>query len=231
MLKRIFVFSMIFSLITTFTAAAKNVSDFSEKRIAVVTGTIAADAVHEVMPSAKILYFETVADKKEDGWFGRWRKFIVIFNGTLECGFDFQKARLEEISKPEDSKKGRINIYIPHCEILGVNVLFENDERIGKKGMRIYDQQGGWFSATLTLEDQNEVVKEALKTVHEKAVTEWKILRTAENNAVKLMKEFFAPLGYEVDITITNDVKKLRQPEKEQSSRAGGISEITSSKK
>ena len=62
MLKRFFVFLMIFSLITTYTAAAKNVSDFSEKRIAVVTGTIAADAVHEVMPSAKILYFETVAD-------------------------------------------------------------------------------------------------------------------------------------------------------------------------
>ena len=171
-------------------------------------------------------FFETVADKKEDGWFGRWRKFIVIFNGTIECGFDFKKANLETISNPADGKKGKINIYLPHCEILGVNVLFENDERTGKKGMRIYDQQGGWFSAALTLEDQNEVVKEALKTVREKAVTEWKILRTAENNAVKLMKEFFAPLGYEVNITITNDVKKLRQPEKEQSIKAGGITEI-----
>lgn len=171
-------------------------------------------------------FFETVADKKEDGWFGRWRKFIVIFNGTLECGFDFQKANLEKISDPVDGKKGKINIYLPHCEVLGVNVLFENDERTGKKGMRIYDQQGGWFSAALTLEDQNEVVKEALKTVREKAVTEWKILRTAENNAVKLMKEFFAPLGYEVNITITSDVRLLRQPEKEQSAKAGGVSEI-----
>ncbi len=171
-------------------------------------------------------FFETVADKKEDGWFGRWRKFIVIFNGTIECGFDFQKANLEKISDPVDGKKGKINIYIPHCEVLGVNVLFENDERTGKKGMRIYDQQGGWFSAALTLEDQNEVVKEALKTVREKAVTEWKILRTAENNAVKLMKEFFAPLGYEVNITITSDVRLLRRSEKEQSAKAGGITEI-----
>ena len=63
MSKRIFIiFSMIFALITTCTAAAKNVSDFSGKRIAVVTGSIHDKIVHEALPSAEILYFDADAN-------------------------------------------------------------------------------------------------------------------------------------------------------------------------
>ena len=40
-------------------------------------------------------YFEAVADYKEEGSFGRWRKFAVIFRGTVDCGFDMRRARIE----------------------------------------------------------------------------------------------------------------------------------------
>ncbi len=71
MLKRVFIFSLIiFSLIFLISSSgfaehhAKNdsVSFFDGKRIAVATGTINDEIVHEALPSAKILYFETDAD-------------------------------------------------------------------------------------------------------------------------------------------------------------------------
>ena len=174
-------------------------------------------------------YFETVADKKEDGWFGRWRRFVIIFGGTVDCGFDMRRAKVDifdEDDKNEDgTKKRRIVVTLPHCRVLRTHVDLEKDEKTGKSSIRIYDQDGGWFSKTLTLEEQNEVVAEALEKLREKAVRDWQALQAAEKNAIELYQNFLRPFNCDVSVIFTNDPKKLAAPSGSnvRSSKSGGV--------
>ncbi len=174
-------------------------------------------------------YFETVADKKEDGWFGRWRRFVIIFGGTVDCGFDMRKAKVDifdEDDKNEDgTKKRRIVVTLPHCRVLRTHVDLEKDDKTGKSSIRIYDQDGGLFSKTLTLEEQNEVVAEALEKLREKAVRDWQALQAAEKNAIELYQNFLRPFNCDVSVIFTNDPKKLAAPSGSnvRSSKNGGV--------
>ena len=150
-------------------------------------------------------YFEAVADHNEDASFGRWRKFAVIFRGTVDCGFDMRRARIEVF---EDKKEAKVNL--PHCEIQRVWVNLESGD---KGGIKVYDQQGGWFSHVFTIEEQNAIISDSLKNIRQRAYDEWDIVRHAEDNAAKLYKSFLAPFNYDVSVIFTDDESKLGIPE------------------
>lgn len=174
-------------------------------------------------------YFEAVADKKEDGWFGRWRQFVIIFGGTVDCGFDMRRAKIEifdeEASEGNKEKKRKVIVTLPHCEVIRTHVDLEQDKKTGKPSIRIYDQKGGWFSSSLTLEEQNEVVAEGLRKIRERAVDEWNVLKAAEKNTIELYQNFLRPFNCDVKVLFTNDPKKLAVPSGSnvRSSKSGGV--------
>lgn len=173
-------------------------------------------------------YFESVADKKEDGWFGRWRQFVIIFGGTVDCGFEMQKAKIDifdEKVNDSNEKKRKVIVTLPHCKVLRTHVDLENDKKNSKKAIRIYDQQGGWFSSALTLEEQNEVVAEALKQIRNKAIGDWNVIGAAEKNAREMYKRFLEPFNCEVVVRFTNNPKELSVPSGNnfRHSKSGGV--------
>ena len=174
-------------------------------------------------------YFESVADmnKENDTLLGgmisipgTWRKFIVIFQGIADCGFDMRRAKAEIF---ENAK--RIEITLPHAKILRVWIDLENNAETGRKNIRVHSQDGGWFSQNLTLEEQNAVVSEALKNIRQKAESEWDILSKAEDNAASFYKNFLGSLGYEISVIFTDDEEKLNVPAgvKADTMKGGGV--------
>ena len=158
-------------------------------------------------------YFEAVADRQDDKWFGRWRKFVIIFTGMVDVGFDMSKARAEIFEQEK-----RIEITLPHCKVQRVWVNHESSD----KGIRVYDQQGGWFSANFTLEEQNELLSNALEDIRAKASIDWDMILRAEDNAANLYKNFLKSFNYEVNVTFTNDEERLSAPPDVRSDRMKG---------
>ncbi|MBQ3397142.1 MAG: DUF4230 domain-containing protein [Synergistaceae bacterium] len=158
-------------------------------------------------------YFEAVADRQDDKWFGRWRKFVIIFTGMVDVGFDMSKARAEIFEQEK-----RIEITLPHCKVQRVWVNHESND----KGIRVYDQQGGWFSANFTLEEQNELLSRALEDIRAKASIDWDMILRAEDNAANLYKNFLKSFNYEVNVTFTNDEERLSAPPDVRSDRMKG---------
>lgn len=158
-------------------------------------------------------YFEAVADRQDDKWFGRWRKFVIIFTGMVDVGFDMSKARAEIFEQEK-----RIEITLPHCKVQRVWVNHESSD----KGIRVYDQQGGWFSANFTLEEQNELLSNALEDIRAKASIDWDMILRAEDNAANLYKNFLKSFNYEVNVTFTNDESRLSAPPDVRSDRMKG---------
>ena len=150
-------------------------------------------------------YFEAIADSDEKGIFMTWRKFAIIFRGTVDCGFDMRKARVELFEAEK-----RVEVNLPHCQIQRVWINLESGD---KGGIKVYDQQGGWFASPLTLEEQNEIVSKSLKSIRERAYDEWDIILRAEENAAKLYKNFLAPFNYNVSVIFTDDESKLGVPD------------------
>ncbi|MBQ7196351.1 MAG: DUF4230 domain-containing protein [Synergistaceae bacterium] len=151
-------------------------------------------------------YFESIADLSEKGWI--WdRKFAVIFGGTVDCGFDMRKAKAEIF---EEEKK--IEITLPHCYVLRANVDI--------KTMRVYDEKGSH-----KLEEQNAVIVRAQEEIQERATKEWNILVLAEDNAVKIYKDFLKSFNYEVSVVFTDDESKLNVPSgnKIDTMKGGGV--------
>lgn len=172
-------------------------------------------------------YFESVADMNQDNDTifgvsipGTWRKFIIIFSGIADCGFDMRRAKAEIFEA-----RRRIEITLPHAEILRVWIDLENNDSSERKSLRVHSQDGGWFSKTLTIEEQNTFVSKALKNIREKAKTDWRILLEAEKNASSFYKNFLGSLGYEVAVFFTNDPEKLNVPSgvKADTMKGGGV--------
>lgn len=159
-------------------------------------------------------YFEAVADKKDDKWFGRWRKFVIIFTGMVDVGFDMTRAKAEVFEAEK-----RIEITLPHCTVQRVWVNHESGD---KRGIRVYDEQRGLFSANFTLEEQNEIVAKALEDIRAKASIDWDMILRAEDNAANLYKNFLKAFNYDVNVTFTNDESKLSTPPDLRSDRMKG---------
>ena len=165
-------------------------------------------------------YFETIADKKKenDTIFGipvpmTWQKFAVILSGTVDAGFDMTKARIEV---NEEAKI--MEVILPHCEIQRVWLDLESKE----KKLKVYDQDNGFFTKALTLEEQNEVITAALAEMRRHAKEEWKILPAAEEKAASIYKNFLSPLGYRVSVRFTDDASSSSDVKGERL-RSGGI--------
>ena len=192
------------------------------------TTTISSSTIIKALESCAEMttlksYFESVADMNQQNetilWDmisipGTWRKFIVIFQGIADCGFNMSRAKIEVF---EAARK--IELTLPHAEILRVWIDMEN----GK--LKVHSQDGGWFSKSLTLEEQNAVVSEALKSTRKKAKTEWDLLSKAEENASSFYRNFLGSLGYEVSVKFTDDPAKLNVPSgvKADTMKGGGV--------
>ena len=122
------------------------------------------------------------------------KKFAVIFGGTVDCGFDMRKAKAEVFEEER-----RIEITLPHCRVLRPN--------IDVKSIRVYDEKG---RVSLTL--QNEIIASSTEKIEQRAADEWNVLVRAEDNAVKLYKDFLKSFNYDVKVVFTDDNSELSVP-------------------
>ncbi|MBQ7155130.1 MAG: DUF4230 domain-containing protein [Synergistaceae bacterium] len=150
-------------------------------------------------------FFESVADSRENSRAGRSRNFLIIFDGTVECGFDVRKLRAEVFEAER-----RVEITLPHCVIQRVGVNFE---RGNKSGFKVYDlQEGRGSTKSITPAEQNKLISSSLNSVRKRAREDWGITSMVEENAAKLYRNFLSPFNYSVDVKFTNDAGKLGVP-------------------
>lgn len=138
-------------------------------------------------------YFESIADYLDKGWILD-KKFAVIFGGTVDCGFDMRMAKAEIFEKER-----RIEITLPHCRVLKPNIDI--------KSIRVYDEKG-----SVSLKDQNKILAKSTEEIEQRAAKEWNVLVRAEDNAVKLYKDFLKSFNYDVKVVFTDDKSKLSVP-------------------
>ncbi|MBQ2615673.1 MAG: DUF4230 domain-containing protein [Synergistaceae bacterium] len=167
------------------------------------------------------VHFETVADssKENDSVMfiplpGTWRRLLVIFEGTLSCGFDMKCVRAE-VMEPQK----RVAVILPHAKILRVEPHMED----GK--VNVYDSSSGWFTKDPSPTELKELLSAALKAIRVKAAEEWDVISQAEDNAAVFFRDFLGSLGYEVSVAFTDDESRLSIPSgaKTERMKGGGV--------
>lgn len=121
---------------------------------------------------------------------GTKRELLLVVPATVIAGVDLKAVTSDDVNV--DEKERRMDITLPHAE-------FIQDPAIQMDQVRTFSDEGLFRSETkwdegfnLAAEAQDEILAES-KTIG--------LLQTAENNAEKVLKEFFGNMGYKVDIS------------------------------
>ncbi len=139
--------------------------------------------------------FEAVADHKEESsWPGKSRKILMIFGGVVECVFDTGKIQAEVVS--DDSAK-TLSVRLPHAE---VRKVFIRNDGTYENIIRVYDETVGVLAKHFTLEEQNKILSIAVKTLREKAMSEWQVIQEIDSEAAALITAIAKGLGYSADV-------------------------------
>ncbi len=139
--------------------------------------------------------FESIADHKEESRIpGMSRKILMIIGGIVECGFDTGKIQAEVVS--DDSAK-TLSVRLPHAEVR--KVFIRNDGTYDNI-VRVYDETVGTFAKHFTLEEQNKILVKAVKTLRDKAASEWQVIQEIDSEAAALITAIAKGLGYSADV-------------------------------
>lgn len=125
---------------------------------------------------------------------GTTRKFILRYNGTIVCGSDLTKVKVSE-----SYGTGRVQITLPHSEILDIYADFQS--------LEIYDQSAGIFTS-VKLEDQNREILANLESVKANELQNG-ILELADGNVKHILEAVVAPTGMLADIVFADEQHKL----------------------
>lgn len=143
-------------------------------------------------------YVKAVIEKEDNQLFGKEisknfpgtkRKLLLIVPGTVTAGIDLEGISEHDVSIWEEEK--RIELTLPPAEILQEPSLdFDKVQTFSVEG--IFREEVKW-------EEAYGLATEAKEQVLEEAVAQG-LLKMAEANAEKSLKQFFAQLGYELTV-------------------------------
>ncbi|GGA78973.1 DUF4230 domain-containing protein [Ornithinibacillus halotolerans] len=125
---------------------------------------------------------------------GSKREILVIVPATVIAGIDLKALSEEDIKVDEQQKV--IKLSIPHATIIEEPVIYMDD-------VQTFSDEG-LFRGEVKWVEGYDLVAEAQKQAAEEAI-EVGLYETAENNAKKVLQEFFSTMGYTLEITMVNE--------------------------
>ncbi|MEQ2528510.1 DUF4230 domain-containing protein [Bacillaceae bacterium CLA-AA-H227] len=121
---------------------------------------------------------------------GTKRELLLIVPGTVIAGVDLKGITSEDMVINEDTKE--IDITLPHAKFIQEPSL--QMEKI------ITYENGGIFRTDTKMNEGFEKTAEAQDQIRQDAISVG-LLETAENNAEKVLKEFFKNIDYTINVT------------------------------
>ncbi|ARK22158.1 DUF4230 domain-containing protein [Sporosarcina ureae] len=168
-------------------------STFSEQKTAFV------ERVRELQELATAeAYTKVLIERTDNELFGRSigvnfpgtkRNLLVVIPGSVKAGIDLSKVTEHDMQVDEEEK--RIQLTIPKAEFLGGAELYFDK-------VEVYSVEG-LFRGKADIKEGYELANEA-KTVLMEEASEQGVLDSAEQNAVKSLKDMFSFAGYRLDI-------------------------------
>ena len=120
---------------------------------------------------------------------GTKRNLLVVIPGSVKAGIDLSKVTEHDMQVDEEEK--RIQLTIPKAEFLGGAELYFDK-------VEVYSVEG-LFRGKADIKEGYELANEA-KTLLMEEASEQGVLDSAEQNAVKSLKDMFSFAGYRLDI-------------------------------
>ncbi|PIC74104.1 DUF4230 domain-containing protein [Sporosarcina sp. P17b] len=168
-------------------------STFSEQKTAFV------ERVRELQELATAeAYTKVLIERTDNELFGRSigvnfpgtkRNLLVVIPGSVKAGIDLSKVTEHDMQVDEEEK--RIQLTIPKAEFLGGAELYFDK-------VEVYSVEG-LFRGKADIKEGYELANEA-KTLLMEEASEQGVLDSAEQNAVKSLKDMFSFAGYRLDI-------------------------------
>ncbi|OEH92077.1 hypothetical protein BFG57_17005 [Bacillus solimangrovi] len=143
-------------------------------------------------------FVKTVIEHEDNQLFGKdinvnvpgtKRKVLLIIPGNILAGVDLQQVSENDINIDEEKKT--MHITLPHAQLLQEPSL-DVDE------VKLFSVEGV-FRGDVDWEEGFEFAAEAKQQMIEEA-TEMGLFTRAEEQAEKVLQQFFAKLGYEVEV-------------------------------
>lgn len=144
-------------------------------------------------------YMKTVIYEKDNKIFGQdipidlpgtRRELLLVVPATVIAGVDLKKVTAEKITINEKAKK--IHIVLPHADFLEEPALHMD------KIQAVVDD--GIFRADVKMKEGFKKAALAQEQLRKEAIAEG-LLASAEENAEKVLKEFFKNIGYTAKVT------------------------------
>lgn len=143
-------------------------------------------------------YVKAVIEKEDNEIFGKEikmnipgtkRHILLIVPGTVIAGIDLEKISEDAIEVQEEEK--RVTITLPKGELIHAPSLhFDDVQTFSVEGV---------FRSEVDWEEGYELAEEAKQLIEKEAIAQG-LLEKAEENAEKVLKEFFSQLGYKATI-------------------------------
>lgn len=121
---------------------------------------------------------------------GTKRELLLIVPGTIIAGVDLKGITSEDMDINEEKKE--IEITLPHAD-------FIQDASLQMDKIQTF-VNGGIFRGDIKWDEGFNLAADAQKQIRQEA-TSIDLLKTAEKNAEKVLKEFFKNIGYTVNVT------------------------------
>lgn len=127
---------------------------------------------------------------------GTKRLLLVVIPGSIKAGIDLSGVTERDLVIDEENKT--VKLVLPSAEFLGgAEIYFENVE--------VYSFEGV-FREKADIEEAYELAAEAKELIREEATGQG-VLKMAQFNAEKTLKEMFSFAGYDVTIEFRERVK------------------------
>lgn len=120
---------------------------------------------------------------------GTKRQLLVVIPGSIKAGIDMSSVTEKDVSIDEEKKT--VKLLLPSAEFLGgAEIYFDNVE--------VYSYEGV-FREKADIKEAYELANEAQTLIEEEATGQG-VLKMAQFNAEKTLKEMFSFAGYDVTI-------------------------------
>ncbi|WP_394186771.1 DUF4230 domain-containing protein [Metabacillus halosaccharovorans] len=121
---------------------------------------------------------------------GTKRELLLVVPATVIAGVDLKGITSEDMVINEETKE--IDITLPHAE-------FIQDPSLQMDKIQAYDNSGV-FRGDVKWDEGFDLAAKAQEQIRQDAISDG-LLDTAEENAEKVLKEFFKNIGYTVNVT------------------------------
>ncbi|WP_312098008.1 DUF4230 domain-containing protein [Niallia sp.] len=148
-------------------------------------------------------FVKTILEKEDNEIFGKEietnvpgtkRKILLVVPGTLTAGVDLSEMTEDQLEIDEEEQS--IHIHLAKAEFLQEpSIDFDEVETYSVSGI---------FRGDVKWEEAYSLMDEAKELMEEEAI-EQGILGKAEENAKKILKEFYGRLGYTVQVSFAGE--------------------------